>query len=342
VLGLGKAVVRHALLPVNVSRLGRALRATPLDVLHVVNGGYPGAVSAQAAVIAARRAGCRACVLTVANTPCRRGAPRSAERAVDALVRRSVDAVIVPSAALGRCLAARRGFAPGQMEVIPYGVRESYGAPPAPPGGPGPAAPGDRGAPRDGGPLVGMVAACLPHKGHRHLLEAVARLGPRVPGLRLLLVGDGPTRDDVAAAVRALGLADRVTLLGFRPLPEVVRLIGRLDVLAHPSELEAMPYVILHAMSQGTPVVATDVGAVAEVVLAGRTGLVVPPRDVPALAGALETLATQPALARALGRAGRARYDAEFRLETMVARHDRLYARLAAGAPPAPGAGRAA
>jgi glycosyltransferase involved in cell wall biosynthesis len=315
-----------ALVPSHIRRLTGALRGTPVSVLHVVNGGYPGALTAQMATVAARRAGCRGVAMTVANVPQPATFPRVADQVVDRLVRRSVGAVVVATDGLARCLVERRGFQPDQMTVIPHGIREPYPDPNDEPAGTGPVP-----LSRSGGGLVGMVARFVPEKGHLQFVDAFARLRARCPDARAVLVGDGPTRGAIEARLRALGLERQVTLTGHRPLTDTLRLMRTFDVVALSSEYDGMPYAILHAMSLRKPVVATTVGAIPDVVVSSETGLLVPPGDPAALADALATLLESPARARALGQAGHARYRQLFRLEPMVEQHTRLYERLANG-----------
>jgi sugar transferase (PEP-CTERM/EpsH1 system associated) len=151
-------------------------------------------------------------------------------------------------------------------------------------------------------------------------LELAPGLRPR---LRLVLVGDGPLRQACAALLAEAGAADLAWLPGERAdVPEVMR---GLDAFVLPSRAEGISNTILEAMATALPVLATRVGGNAELVEEGRTGLLVPAGDVQAMAQALVTLASAPAAAAALGRAGRERVEQRFSLQAMVGAYQRLY-----------------
>lgn len=137
---------------------------------------------------------------------------------------------------------------------------------------------------------------------------------------RLRLVGDGPERPAVEAAVARLGLGDRVALLGRRTHDELPALYAAADVVVVPSVVDAnrdrdgLPNVVLEAMASGRPVVASDVAAVGTAVRPGLTGLLVPPRRPDALAAALVRLLDDPEERGRLGAAARAEAEARFDL----------------------------
>jgi glycosyltransferase involved in cell wall biosynthesis len=172
---------------------------------------------------------------------------------------------------------------------------------------------------------VAICARLIPGKGHELLFEATALALDRASSLRVLVAGDGPLRD--ALESRAAQLPPQtVRLLGF--LNEVSGLMKACDVLVFPTSPkldEGFGLAALEAMAAERAVVATRVGALPEVVDPGRTGLLVPPEDPSALAEALIELATQPDLAREMGRRGRDRAQAEFGVERMVSRTLAVY-----------------
>jgi glycosyltransferase involved in cell wall biosynthesis len=155
-------------------------------------------------------------------------------------------------------------------------------------------------------------------KGQAHLVEACRLLVEWGVDVRCHLVGSGPDEADLRRQVAAAGLDDRVVLEGNRTTAEVADLLQRADVLAAPSvptrqgKREGIPVVLMEAMSSGLPVVASDLSGIPELVEDGRSGLLVPPGDASALAGALRRLADDPALGARLGRAGRAQVEAAF------------------------------
>jgi glycosyltransferase involved in cell wall biosynthesis len=151
-------------------------------------------------------------------------------------------------------------------------------------------------------------------------LEAQPALRDR---LRLALVGDGPLRAQCRAQLEAAGASDLAWLPGERS--DVPELLRAFDCFVLPSLAEGISNTILEAMASGLPVIATDVGGNADLVGHGSTGLVVPAADAHALAAAITQLANAPEQARAFGRAGRARVEAQFSMPAMVAAYQNVY-----------------
>lgn len=161
-----------------------------------------------------------------------------------------------------------------------------------------------------GAAVVTMVARLEPPKDHPTLLEAVARLAPDRPEAHLLLVGHGLDTDTTLALADKLGLAGRMTFLGYRR--DVPRILTASDVVALVSHQEGMPRGLMEAMVAGLPVVGTDVVGIRDVIRDGETGLLVPPRDPDALHAALRALLADPDLAARLARSGQAHALAHF------------------------------
>jgi glycosyltransferase involved in cell wall biosynthesis len=150
------------------------------------------------------------------------------------------------------------------------------------------------------GPVVGTVAALRPEKNLSRLLHAVAQ----VPGLRLLVVGDGPERQKLTTLAETLGIANRVSFAGH--LPDPAAIYAQMDVFALSSDTEQMPLSVLEAMAAGLPVATTAVGDVAAM-LAGENAPFIVECTAAALAGALSRLAADAALRRDIGAANRSR-----------------------------------
>jgi len=140
-----------------------------------------------------------------------------------------------------------------------------------------------------------------------------------------LIVGDGPDRTAVEAEIRRLGLDGRVRLVGERD--DVPKLLADSDVFALSSRSEGLPVSVLEAMAAELPVVASRVGGLAELVVDGETGILVPPGDAPALAAALGRLIEGRDQRRRLGAAGRARAERLFDLAAFRSAHVELYDR---------------
>lgn len=176
-------------------------------------------------------------------------------------------------------------------------------------------------------PLVGLVANVRGSKGHRFFLEAAARILRAAPATRFLIVGDGVGFEDVRRRVREMGLEPCVVMTGFRrDIPEVM---AALDVLVLPStRSEATSQVIPQALAVGTPVVATAVGGIPELVRDGETGRLVPPADAAALGDAVLSLLRDPAAARRMAAAGSALITARYTLDAMMHATTAVYEEL--------------
>lgn len=177
-----------------------------------------------------------------------------------------------------------------------------------------------------GAPLIGNVAALVAHKGQRHLLDAMPLVIREVPDARLVILGEGELRQTLEQQVKHLHLEKHVVLPGFRP--DVLALIKGVDVFVMSSETEGLGTSLLDAMAAGKPCVGTSVGGIPEVIVDGETGVLVPPRDPPALAAAIIRLLKEPALAQRMGRAGLARVTKQFSVERMVAGTLKAYGRV--------------
>jgi glycosyltransferase involved in cell wall biosynthesis len=163
-----------------------------------------------------------------------------------------------------------------------------------------------------------------PQKDFQTLVWALAML--RDAPFTATIVGDGPDHGSLAAEIERHGLDGRVRLAG--ELTDVSDILASADVFVLPTTYESLPMSILEAMAAGLPVVASNVGGVPELVVDGRTGLLVPPRDVPALAEALRALLSDAARRRSMGEAGREQAVRAFGVERSAAAHVRLYREL--------------
>ena len=174
----------------------------------------------------------------------------------------------------------------------------------------------------DGTPRVVSVGRFAFPKDFATLVEALAATRA---DYRAAFVGEGPLLPEVAAAILERGLTGRIDLLGNRG--DVPDLLASADIFVLSSRSEGFPVSILEAMAAGLPVVATNVGGVAESVVDGETGLLVPPGDPDALAAALDRLLTDSALRLRLGTAGRERAHRYFDVADFWRAHVELYRR---------------
>jgi glycosyltransferase involved in cell wall biosynthesis/protein-tyrosine-phosphatase len=147
--------------------------------------------------------------------------------------------------------------------------------------------------------LIGTVGRLSPVKGQAHFLRAARLILQKEPGARFLIVGDGPLRGDLETSAKRLGIDDACVFVGART--DVYDLLTAMDVFVLPSLHEGMPMALLEAMALGTPVVATAVGGVPEIVAHRTTGLLVRSSDEHGLAEACLELARDPHWARTLG-----------------------------------------
>lgn len=174
--------------------------------------------------------------------------------------------------------------------------------------------------------VAGIVARLSPEKNHAALLRAFQQLLETVPQARLAVIGDGPLRAALEQDAAERRLGDRCRFLGERR--DVARLLPALDAFVLSSTTEGTPLTLLEAMAAGLPAVTTRVGGMPEVVVPEETGLLVPPDDAAALAGALGRLAREPETRARMGRAGRRRVVADYSFERMTRDYERLYDEL--------------
>jgi glycosyltransferase involved in cell wall biosynthesis len=166
-----------------------------------------------------------------------------------------------------------------------------------------------------------MVARLSRWKDHPTLLQALS--GLKDLDWQLELVGDGPLRGQLEELVQSLGLASRVTFLGFRR--DVPERMAEAQLFLLISKWEGFPRSILEAMRAGLPVVASDVGGVKESVVDGTTGFVIPRGDAVRLRECLRQFITNAELRVCMGAAGRARYEEMFTFDRLVERTTKVY-----------------
>ncbi|MCU1370655.1 MAG: putative Glycosyltransferase, group 1 [Ilumatobacteraceae bacterium] len=179
--------------------------------------------------------------------------------------------------------------------------------------------------------VVASVGRLEAQKDPLTLVEALASARAEVPQLRAVLVGGGSLEAQVRTRADALGVADRLDLLGLRD--DVPAVLAAADLFALSSRWEGLPRAALEAARAGLPIAATDTGGIRELVVDGVSGRLVPIGDAAALATALVALAEDRAGASALAAAASARLP-EFTTERMVADTEALYDRLLGPPPP--------
>jgi len=174
------------------------------------------------------------------------------------------------------------------------------------------------------GPLLAFAGRLGEAKAIDVLLEAVSEL----PGVSLLLAGDGPERERLERRTAELGLGERIRFLGARSRSEVLELFRAADASVLSSAWENFPHTVVEALAVGTPVLATSVGGVPEIVRDGENGLLVPRNDPAAFAAAVRRFLDDPALQERL-RAGAASSVERLRPDVVYERLERLLAQVA-------------
>ncbi len=293
-------------------------------LVHINNGGYPGALGCRAAALAARLAGAKRVVFNVNSTALQ---PRLPWEFPDLLIDRAViassDSFITASESAGRALQ-RRGFPGDRIRQIPNAIRLPDALrPPAEVRRELGLAPGET--------VLAMIAFFESLKGHRVLLEALRLLASRRPGglsgVKVLFMGEGSERKARQNDAEKFGFADSVKFLGFRT--DALDILNACDALILPSvSAEDMPYSILEAMALSKPVIASRLSGIPETVEAGITGLLVQPGDAEGLSAALAQLIDNPDLRRDMGREGRARFLEQFEASRACERYRDLYREL--------------
>jgi glycosyltransferase involved in cell wall biosynthesis len=171
--------------------------------------------------------------------------------------------------------------------------------------------------------VVGVIGNLYPVKGHQYLIEGIPSILSKCPNTSFLFAGRGQLETELKAEVKRLGLDGRVHFLGLRQ--DVARILALLDVFVLPSLSEGLSMAILEAMMAGKPVVATAVGGNPELVLDGKSGFLVPPRDSQALARSVTALLMNRQQAAQFAEEGKRRAEGQFSLRTMVNAYQTLY-----------------
>jgi len=172
-------------------------------------------------------------------------------------------------------------------------------------------------------PIVGNVAALVPHKGQRYLIDAAVRVVREIPDAHFVIVGEGELRAHLEHQIRERRLIKHVILSGFRP--DVLSFHRAFDVFVMSSVTEGLGTSLLDAMAASKAIVATRTGGIPEVVADGETGLLVPPRNAEALAAAIVELLTDEPRRNDMGRRAFERVQASFGAVRMVEDTLRVY-----------------
>lgn len=177
--------------------------------------------------------------------------------------------------------------------------------------------------------VVGIVGVLRSWKGHHDLIAAAKHIRDKIPNLKILIVGEGPQRSAIEQQVVEANLSDIIILAGHQKDP--APFMKAMDVVVLPSFAnEATSQVLPQAMAMRRPVISTDIGSLPEVVINGKTGLSIPPRDIDALAGAIICLYSNKELRNKLAAAGYAHVQSKFTFDRMIDNTEAVYQKLLA------------
>lgn len=237
--------------------------------------------------------------------------------ALDRAILPRFDRVVGVSEAIS-CLIRGAGVAPEKVQTIDNGIDI------APFRGASPTLTDLRAR---GGRVIGAIGRLESQKGFEYFLQAARRILSEFPDTNFVIVGAGPEREKLEALARDLGVARQVVFTGQRK--DMPGVYASMDLFVLSSTDEGMPIVVLEAMAASRPIVATSVGAVPKLVVSGKTGLLVEPRDPAALSKAAIQLLKDPALARKLGETAHRVVALNNSADAMARKYLELYQRLA-------------
>lgn len=304
----------------NAPLLAQYFKAQAPDVLFINNGGYPGAAGALSAALAAKAAGVPQVAMMINNMAT---APSAADQARDQALRSAVDAWVTASKAAGAQLIENRGIDPEKWLDLPNTLREETEVAQIPPGrlreefGLGPEV-----------PVILAAGLLTDRKGHRFLIEALGQIKEQLGGAQCFIFGEGERRGALEGQIRSLGLQGQIHLPGHRS--NLLEYLKDADLFVMPSTgFEDFPYANIEAMLLAKPIIGSAVAGIPEQIKHGQTGLVVPPCDAKALAGALHELLAEPTKREAMGQAAQARYQALFAYQPVMERFLALFEQMA-------------
>lgn len=313
---------KYYLLFRNASALQRVFNEFSPEIVHVNNGGYPAAETAQSAVLAAGRCGVSKIVYVVNNLAMGYGNPlRWLDRLMDPIISRKVTRFVTGSENAARRLCKVLGLRKEQVKVIHNGIqRRKVGMP----------APAFR---RLYGldpekRIVSVVANLEKRKGHRYLLEAIAELSRegRLETCQFVFEGRGPEGPWIRDYIRTHGLEKTVRMI---TVENIYDLYNVTDLLVLPSVAnEDFPNTIIEAMAMGIPVVGTRIAGIPEQIEDGVNGLLVDPRDVGMLRTAIVRFCEDESFRERCAVQARQSFERQFRAQISVEAYRRLYEEL--------------
>ena len=177
--------------------------------------------------------------------------------------------------------------------------------------------------------LGGVVASLTPEKAHTDLFAAMKTICQAGTDFSLVVLGDGPLRENLQQVVLNLGLSERVFFLGHRG--DVLSWLSAIDIFILPSHLEGLPMALLEAMGIGLPVVATSVGSIPKVINDGENGFIVPPGQPELLSEKISILINNASMRYEFGAAARQTVESCYSSSVMAQQYEKLYFHMGVG-----------
>lgn len=231
------------------------------------------------------------------------------------------DAVTTTGEAIREQMIRSNGFDGGKILSMPTGIDVSAYDPEA-----------VRPSIARDGFMIGMVSVLRSWKGHDYLIQAAVEVLRQIPEASFYIAGDGPMRERLVEMVSDLGLDGKVIFLGHRE--DVASVMQSMDMIVHPSYgHEGVPQSVLQALALRKPVVASDVGAISEVVRHRVTGILIEPKNSELLAAKIVEVYNNMDMAHSLAEEGRRLVLSDYSISSMLDRTEAMYRRIISGAP---------
>ncbi len=173
--------------------------------------------------------------------------------------------------------------------------------------------------------VVVVVSRLIPRKGIAYAVRAVAQATKTHPGLRLIIIGEGPQRQELEKLIKSLDLDGRVRMTGWVPHDQLPEYLSMADLFISTPDFEGLGIVFIEALASGVPTIGSNVGGILDVIEDGRNGLLVAPGDLPALASAMTRLLADEELRRRFTQEGLATVQAKFRWESVYEQTAAIY-----------------
>jgi len=289
---------------INIGKIFFRLRKIKPDIVISCNGGYPGAESSLAAVLAARLCKIPSLLVILSQPALRRNLLLGYDRLLDYFVFNSVKYIIANSAFQLNILKINRSAPNNKLLRVYNGIADTLNPPEI------------SNIQKTKPAILGVVSRLDKGKGLEFLIEAVAILKGKNYLFELHIIGDGSEMENLTYQINRLGIADVVKLVGYLP-GKISAIIASFNIYVFPSLWEGLPYSILEGLRAGLPIVSTDVGGIPEAIRNGVDGILVTPGSPVQLATAISQLLDNPEYAARLSNNARIRYENLFTLEKM-------------------------